>query len=113
VPSAICVGSVENAAVGVSVDGGGSGVGVSVEGIGVGVKAAAVSVNSATTVYAAEVRITSTSGVGTMGVAGAQADRINAAVNTKMVSLAFICPLLIYYPILHKIIRRTYPAGRL
>jgi len=96
VPSAICVGSVANAAVGVSV-GSGSGVGVSVGGSGVGVKAAAVSVNSATTVNAAEVRMASTSGVGTMGVAGAQAARINAAANTKMVNFSFIGPLLRYY----------------
>jgi hypothetical protein len=63
----------------VAVAAGGSGlgctVGVSV-GNGVGVNAAAVSVNSATTVYAAEVRMASTSGVGTIGVAGAQAARI-------------------------------------
>ena len=56
-------------------------MGATVGGCGVGVNAAAVRVNSATTVYAAEVRMASTSGVGTMGVAGAQADRINAAVN--------------------------------
>jgi hypothetical protein len=60
------------------------------------VKAAAVSVNSATTVNAADVRTASTSGVGTMGVAGAQAARINVVVKMKMSSLAFICPLLVY-----------------
>ncbi len=69
-------------------------MGVSVGGRGVGVKAAAVSVNSATTVYAAEVRTASTSGVGTMGVAGAQAERVNAAANIKVINLIFIRPLL-------------------
>jgi hypothetical protein len=46
------------------------------------------------------VRMASTSGVGTMGVAGAQAERINAAVNSKMVNLIFISPLLLCHPIL-------------
>ena len=94
-PSAIWVGSVAKARVGVSV-GSGSCVGVSVGGkVGVGAKAA-VSVNSATTVYAAEVRMASTSGVGTMGVAGAQAARIKVVNIAKMLNLAFIVPLLIY-----------------
>jgi hypothetical protein len=69
-------------------------VGVSV-GRGVGVNAAAVSVNSATTVYAAEVRMASTSGVGTMGVAGAQAARIKVAITTEMINFIFIGPLFI------------------
>jgi hypothetical protein len=88
---------VENATVGVSVGcGGGSGVGVSVAGSGVAVNDAAVSVNSATTVYAAEVRTASTSGVGTMGVAGAQAARIKVAITAKMMNFVFMGPLLIY-----------------
>jgi hypothetical protein len=61
-----------------------------VGGNGVAVKAAAVSVISATTVYAAEVRIASTSGVGSMGVAGAQAARINMHVSAMMGSFVFI-----------------------
>jgi hypothetical protein len=86
---------VANAAVGVSV-GSGSGVAVSVGGSGVAVKAAAVSVNSATTVYAAEVRMASTSGVGTIGVAGAQAARIKVAITAKIMNFTFIGPLFIY-----------------
>ena len=38
----------------------------------------------------------STSGVGTMGVAGAQAARIKVVNIAKMLNLAFIVPLLIY-----------------
>jgi hypothetical protein len=64
----------------------------------VGVNAAAVRVNSATTVYAAEVRTASTSGVGTMGVAGAQATRIKVAITAKIMNFTFIGPLLIFYP---------------
>ena len=94
VPSAACVGSLVNASVAVAV--GGSGVGVSMGGNGVGEMAAAVSVNSATTVNAAEVRMASTSGVDTMGVAGAQAARIKVVIIVKMLNLAFIVPLLIY-----------------
>ena len=69
---------------------------VGVGGIGVGVNAAAVSVNSATTVMAAEVRTASTSGVGTMGVAGAQAASIRVAIIAEMTNLAFMVPLLMY-----------------
>ena len=72
---------------------GGATVGVSVGGRGVAVKAAAVSVNSATTVRAAEVRMASTSGVGSIGVAGAQAARIRTVINAKTSDLAFIVPL--------------------
>lgn len=71
-------------------------MGVSVGGRGVGVKAAAVRVNSAMTVFAAEVRMASTSGVGSMGVAGAQAARINAAVSVRIINLTFIFPLLLF-----------------
>ena len=65
-------------------------------GRGVGVKGAAVRVNSAMTVFAAEVRMASTSGVGSMGVAGAQAARINAAVSVRIINLTFIFPLLLF-----------------
>jgi hypothetical protein len=74
--------------------GDGSAVNVAVGGNGVAVNAAAVSVNSAMTVEAAEVRTASTSGVGTMGVAGAHAARIKAAVTAKMMNFTFIVPLL-------------------
>jgi hypothetical protein len=95
---------VANTGVGVAVDGSGVGrfVGVSEGGNGVGVKTAAVSVNSATTVYAAEVRMASTSGVGTMGVAGAQAASIKVAISAKMMNFTFMGPLLIDYLTLHK-----------
>jgi hypothetical protein len=75
-------------------------VGVSVGGSGVDVEgiAAAVSVNSAMTVLAAEVRTASTSGVGTMGVAGAQAARIKVAITAKSMKFVFIVPLFICYP---------------
>jgi hypothetical protein len=70
-------------------------MGVSVAGSGVGVKAAAVRVNSATTVLAAEVRTTSTSGVGSAGVAGAQAASIKTVINAKMMNLFFMGPLFV------------------
>jgi hypothetical protein len=60
----------------------------------VGVKAAAVSVNSATTVFAAEVRIAFTSGVGSIGVAGAQAAMSRAIANRVIGSFEFMVPLL-------------------
>ena len=47
---------------------------------------------------AAEVRTASTSGVGTMGVAGAQAARIKVAITAKSMNFVFIVPLLICYP---------------
>ena len=78
-------------------DGSGSGVTVAVGGSEVAVNTAAVSVNSATTVDAAEVRMASTSGVGTMGVAGAHAARIKVAITAKMMNFSFIVPLFICY----------------
>ena len=71
-------------------------MGVSVGGKGVGVNAAAMSVNSATTVLAADVRIARTSGVGSMGVAGAHAVSRVAATNRKMDALAFMGSSLIF-----------------
>jgi hypothetical protein len=92
VPRAINVGSVTTALVAVVVRDSGVGVSVSVGGRGVDVKDAAVSVNSATTVYAADVRMALMSGGGAMGVAGAQAaSRIPIDRTTS--NLVFISPL--------------------
>ena len=73
----------EGRTAGVSV---GKGVGVSVgNGSGVGVKKAAVNVNSAITVLAAEVRTAFTSGVGSIGVAGAQAESKNIMMRGRII----------------------------
>jgi len=92
VPNAIWVGSVEKAMVGVSVEA--SVAGGSVGGSGVGEKDAAVNVNSATTVYAADVRTAFTSAVGSMGVAGAHEARRIAVSRKKTNTLTFIAASL-------------------
>jgi hypothetical protein len=85
--------------VSVTVDVGRADVGVSLGGSGVGENAAAVSVNSATTVFAAEVRMASRFGVGAGTVAGAQAARRSADKATigNHFFMFLLLPVLLYF----------------
>jgi len=60
----------------------------------VGVKTAAVSVNSETTVLAAEVRMAFTSGVGSIGTAGAQAESTSA--RRRIANVFFLVPCFLF-----------------
>ena len=82
-------------------------------GNGVDVNAAAVSVISATTVDAAEVRTASTSGVGSTGVAGAHAARINMHVSAMMDSFVFMMvPLFLCFLVrVYSTVIQRYTSG--